>query len=157
MDALANFYWLIGLLEGEGSFLAPSPSRPNELRVEIEMNDRDVIQRAAHLLGTSVLSRTRPRHRHGAETVEMATTYRTRVSGRRAVQLLHTIRPYMSARRQAQIVRALSFYNARTLRQAYESRQPYAFASLCFSTMCKNAPAYQGIWCSDCVRVAAAA
>lgn len=156
MDASANFYWLVGLLEGEGTFLAPSPSRPNEPRVEVEMKDYDVIARAGVLLGVSVVTRLRQRRRKGHLELETVVIYRVRVSGRRAVRLLRTIKAYMSGRRQLQISRALACYHPRTLKQERETRQPYAFTALCAATMCMNPPAHD-TWCAACVGMPCAA
>ena len=49
----SDICWLAGLLEGEGWFEVPR--RATSLKVGIQSSDRDVIERAAALLGTTVL------------------------------------------------------------------------------------------------------
>jgi hypothetical protein len=44
-----DFYWLVGLLEGEGSFIAATQTHQEMIRVE--MTDADVVQRVATLFG----------------------------------------------------------------------------------------------------------
>jgi hypothetical protein len=48
-----DFYWLAGLLEGEGSFLPGPPSAPNSLRIALMMTDADVVARVAALWGVA--------------------------------------------------------------------------------------------------------
>jgi hypothetical protein len=48
-----DFYWLTGLMEGEGSFLSGPPSRPHSPVLVVQMCDLDVVQRIAKLWGVS--------------------------------------------------------------------------------------------------------
>lgn len=101
LDDTGNFLWLAGLFEGEGSFLKPSPSRPSEVRIEIEMLDRDVLARVAALLGAKLQVRYR-------RTFKIPrTVYRVRLTGKRAIAFMLRLQPYLSARRQVQINAAL--------------------------------------------------
>lgn len=47
----AEFVWLAGWLEGEGSFLAPPPSSPKLPRISAHSRDRDVMCEVGGLLG----------------------------------------------------------------------------------------------------------
>lgn len=45
--SLPQLSWVAGLLEGEGTFLAPPPSSPNQPRLRVQMTDRDIVDRFA--------------------------------------------------------------------------------------------------------------
>ena len=47
LTQLSMFYWIIGLLEGEGCFQKPTPSSPNQIRIILSMTDEDVVAQAA--------------------------------------------------------------------------------------------------------------
>jgi hypothetical protein len=100
-----DFHWLVGLLEGEGSFMAGIPSVPNAPLISVHMTDEDVVERVRRLMDAKKLYATKkqkPHHKQG---------YRVTVSGRKAVRLMQLMLPYMSARRQGQIARALGSYD----------------------------------------------
>ena len=99
-----RFFWLVGLLEGEGTFY--TPSKATLPVVEIEMNDEDVVTRAASLIGSKVTFRDRAMPDVNGKQV-VRRTYRTRLRGYRAVWLMHRIKPYMGSRRRLQIQAAL--------------------------------------------------
>lgn len=126
MGAEQNFFWLVGLLEGEGSFMCPPPSRPNEPRVEIEMTDQDTMLRVAALVGLKLQTRRR----------EGKTIYRVRLAGRRAVQLMVDLRAFLCSRRQGQIARALAQYSLPTGVETVEALGPFVFHHLCDHPMC---------------------
>jgi hypothetical protein len=98
-------YWLAGLLEGEGSFMAGPPSQPNQPRIACQMADRDVIERLAELFGVSYIHESTPNNEN------WATTYRTEVRGANAMELMRLLRPLMGERRQQQIDDALESYD----------------------------------------------
>lgn len=101
----SDLYWLAGLLEGEGSFLAGPPSSPNKTRISVSMCDLDVIERVADLFGVSyIYTRTDDRPNH-------SDTYQVAVSGSNARSLMSTLRPLMGERRQGQIDAALDSYD----------------------------------------------
>lgn len=102
--------YLAGLLEGEGSFMKPSPSGPNQSAIVLSMTDEDVVRRAALLLEASCRAVSRQR------TPRYKTAYVVRVRGRRAVEIMQAIYPLMSIRRQGQITAALGARNLITYR-----------------------------------------
>lgn len=93
--------WLAGLLEAEGTFLAPPPSSPNTPIISCRMTDRDVIERVAFIFGRSIQSFERDPHK---------TEYATTIKGSPAVHLMRILRPLMGSRRQAAIDRAIGAY-----------------------------------------------
>jgi len=102
-----TLYWLAGLLEGEGSFLAPPPSASNSPRVVCAMTDQDVVERVAEIWGRGYCSASKKRHReNGWKPVWIVA-----ISGRRAVEMMRLLYPLMSKRRQAQIDHAIACYD----------------------------------------------
>lgn len=102
MDERDRLFWLVGLLEGEGSFLVGPPSDPTRPRISIQMTDEDVIQQVAKLFG-------RTYYKCGNRSPNSwKDSYAVKVRGAKAVEIMRQIRPYMSARRKAQIDRALT-------------------------------------------------
>jgi hypothetical protein len=100
-----DLHWLAGLLEGEGSFMKPPPSQPNQPTVALHMTDEDVVARVANLVGV----RHRPvKNRNPGVWKD---SFLLQVRGGRAVELMTTLRPLMGARRQVQIDRALANYD----------------------------------------------
>lgn len=97
MVTTSEIHWLAGILEGEGSFtysgLTPM--------VQLQMVDRDVVERAARIMGTTVGHRRRP-------TITGKTAYFTQASGGRSVGIMQTVYPLMSSRRQAAIRQRIS-------------------------------------------------
>jgi hypothetical protein len=94
-------YWLAGLLEGEGSFLCPSPSKPGYVKISIHMTDLDIVERVAYRWRVPVYSRP-------GQAAHHKSTYRTQLGGRRAIAEMRRLRPLMGERRRAQIDRALA-------------------------------------------------
>jgi hypothetical protein len=93
--------WLAGLLEGEGSFLMPPPSKSNSPRIALQMTDRDVVERAAHLMGVNYI------HEKDPKKEGWKVTYRICVQGSRAMELMWLLRPYMGERRASKITEIL--------------------------------------------------
>lgn len=89
--------WLAGLLEAEGTFLRPPPSRPRQPIVACRMTDRDVIERVASLFGAGV-----DRYRRRPFQVQ----YGTKLTGTRALMLMMDLKPIMGQRRTAAIATA---------------------------------------------------
>lgn len=102
-----EFGWLIGLLEGEGSFLKGTPSQPNLPRVAVTTTDHDVAIKLAKILDTGVLPLKDRRYveNHWKQPYFIA------ISGAKAVVLMREVKAYMSHRRQLQIEEALSCYS----------------------------------------------
>jgi len=101
MDDYQRF-WLAGLLEGEGSFRFSKRSA----RVEVSMTDKDVIERAANIMGTYCRDR-------GYMTRSRKPVYRALIGGEVAVQLMRSLLPLMGLRRRQQIISTLNGSSAR--------------------------------------------
>lgn len=94
-----DLLWLAGLLEGEGSFDLHRGAYP---RVRLGMTDRDVVGRAATVMGTKVRTSLRP--------APWTATFHTELSGARAAELLDELLPLMGARRSSKIATILGHY-----------------------------------------------
>jgi hypothetical protein len=95
-----DFFWMVGILEGEGCFMHGPPSRPNRPIIAIQMTDEDVVKRVASLIGTRVwcdLQGQRGRLR------PWKPTFKTVLGGSRAVALMKEIAPHMGSRRRSKI------------------------------------------------------
>jgi hypothetical protein len=103
----ADFYWLAGLLEGEGSFLTGPPSAPNSLRIALTMTDEDVVARVAALWGVAY-HEVRQQRSH---LMGWKPNYYVHLRGKPAAELMERLLPSMGERRQLQIRRALASYN----------------------------------------------
>jgi hypothetical protein len=99
-----ELYWLAGLLEGEGSFMRPPPSSPNQPVIGLQMTDEDVIEKVSSLVGVGY---RRVRYNHP----EWKPVYALQVRGGRAVRLMRELSPFMGERRRGQIDRALAGYD----------------------------------------------
>lgn len=97
-------FWLIGFLEGEGSFLRGSPSAPNNPKIMACSTDEDVIARAAKILDCGYHSIKKQKEHHKP-------CWRLRKVGRKAVLIMQEIQSHMGLRRQGQIQRVLDSYN----------------------------------------------
>lgn len=87
-----DLIWLAGLLEGEGTF---DLHRGRYARIRIGMADRDVVGRAAHLMGASI--------RMSVSTIGRKPMFHSEISGSRAEDIMRALLPYMGARRSAKI------------------------------------------------------
>jgi hypothetical protein len=96
-----TLYWLAGLLEGEGSFRAPSPSSPNQVVISVQMTDEDIIARVAACFGTKYQF-------YRAKKAHHKDSYIARLKGSRAIEMMKLLYPLMGKRRQAQIDRAIN-------------------------------------------------
>lgn len=92
-----DIIWLAGLLEGEGTFDSQRQRYP---RVRLSMTDRDVVGRAATLMGCSIRLTLRPK--------PLTSTWHAEIQGPRAEAIMRTILPFMGARRSARIAEILS-------------------------------------------------
>lgn len=91
-----DLYWLAGLLEGEGAFDLHRGRYP---RIRLGMTDRDIVGRAATLLGGKVRLSLKPRPNKA--------TWHVEVSGAKAVEIMTAILPHMGSRRSAKIAEIL--------------------------------------------------
>ena len=98
-----EFFWLAGLLEGEGCFGNGPPSQPNLPHISIQMTDEDVIRRVASIWGVSYFKH-RPRLAHHKPC------FATKIRGEKAVEWMIRLRPHMGVRRQSQIDKAVASY-----------------------------------------------
>jgi hypothetical protein len=99
----SDSYWLIGILEGEASFIQGPPSRPYCPYVCLQMSDEDVIGRVALLWGTTYFCKKSKNANHKDIFV-------TRIGNTKAYEFMKMIQPFMGSRRQAQIERSLACY-----------------------------------------------
>lgn len=93
----ADLIWLAGLLEGEGAFDAHRQRYP---RIRLQMTDRDTVERAARLMGTTV--------RLSLKRAPASATWNAELSGDRAAAIMATLLPHMGARRSQRIADVLS-------------------------------------------------
>ncbi|QDF14205.1 LAGLIDADG endonuclease [Microbacterium phage GardenState] len=101
-----DLLWLAGLLEGEGAFDAHRGRYP---RIRLQMTDRDVVERVAKLLGTTV--------RLSLKRAPASATWNAELSGDRAAEIMAALLPYMGARRSARIAEVLrdsAYYKGHT-------------------------------------------
>lgn len=96
----ADFFWLVGLLEGEGCFHLHKThgGRYNRAGIFLQMCDRDVVERARDLIKpeANVTTFIQRNEKH-------ATAYRLSVTCRKTTEILEALYPYMGTRRQAKI------------------------------------------------------
>lgn len=95
--------WLAGLLEGEGSFDAHRGKYP---RVRLAMTDRDVVGRAASLMGTEFRLALHP--------APAKATWHSEVSGEKAAEIMRAILPFMGTRRSQRIADVLGVHHFRS-------------------------------------------
>ena len=113
-----RLYWLVGVLEGEGSFVHGPPSSPTVPVLRVEMTDLDIVERVA-----SRFERTVQRHRPRDE--RHRPSYSTSVKGASAAHFMRLLRPALGARRQQQIDAALTGVPERLVRW-HKSTDPCA-------------------------------
>src|SRR5256712_8101902 len=106
-----TLFWLAGILEGEGSFLAGSPSSPTCPAIRLPMTDVDVVERVAAIFERAVVA-TRARKAHHKRA------YVTTIKGAGAARMMMALVPLLSQRRIRQIGRALRHHGAQPRRRA---------------------------------------
>lgn len=98
-----ELYWLAGLLEGEGCFtfgnLSQSGSGFRHPALVLDMTDKDTMEKAAAMFGTSVYTLHTPTMKKN----NGKPSFRTQVTGTRAVAWMMTLYPLMGSRRQERI------------------------------------------------------
>ncbi len=99
------FFWLVGWLEGEGSFIKSPPDKLNKPRIHVVSTDEDVIAHVASLLGT------KPMGPYKSSKAEYRSRYFVTLDGKRAIELMKQLQPHMSLRRQAQIEAVIASYH----------------------------------------------
>ncbi len=98
-----DFHWLVGILEGEGSFMAGAPSRPHAPIIAVNMTDEDVIVRISKLLAIGY-------RKCKYKNTNWKQAFYISLRGLRAYNLMLILKPYMGTRRQSQIERAVACY-----------------------------------------------
>ena len=88
-----NFGWIVGILEGEGTFDTVKKKYP---RIRIEMTDKDSVVRIGELLGITRSPRYRKRE-------NKKPTWTLSICGNQAKLLMLDVFPFMSERRQQKI------------------------------------------------------
>lgn len=119
MPSETEIAWLAGLLEGEGCFLySKEASGRGRIRVVVRMTDRDVVERAAALMGgPGTVTAFDPRSPGGKRVSEYAnpetwqTLYIFRAGSAHAERVMRMVRPYMGERRGAKIDELLAMTN----------------------------------------------
>lgn len=94
-----DLVWLAGLCEGEACFDMQKRKYP---RIRIGMTDRDVVGRAATLMGTGV--------RLSLKARPHAPMWHAELQGERAAALMEDLLPLMGARRSGDIASILGTY-----------------------------------------------
>lgn len=96
-----DFHWLVGILEGEGSFcFTTSPV------ISLNMSDKDIVEKARLVLQSSKVVRTERKNHPNHKPM-----YRTHLYGIKAVVWMKKLKKYMGKRRQNQIEKVLARYN----------------------------------------------
>lgn len=108
----ADVIWLAGLCEGEATFDLHRGKYP---RVRVGMTDRDVIGRAATLMGSRVTLRF-----HKAPN---QATWHAEVSGVKAVAVMEALLPHMGSRRSGTIATILG-QSGKSIRKPTPTRPP---------------------------------
>lgn len=96
-----DLIWLAGLLEGEGTFDTHKQRYP---RIRVGMTDRDVVGRAATLMGSSI--------RMTLSAQGHKPMFHSELSGARAADLMRLLIPHMGSRRSSKIGQILGDYAA---------------------------------------------
>lgn len=103
---LADAMWLVGILEGEGTFVCDSLKRAfrPRPRIALQMTDRDVVERVANLLESKLWGpyiKPSPRK----------PVWACAVTGLKAAEWMRILKPYFSSRRQNRIEEILNKWN----------------------------------------------
>lgn len=93
--------WIVGILEGEGTFDAVKKKYP---RVRLEMTDKDSVVRMGELLGIT----REPRYRKRGDKKP---TWTLSICGNQAKLLMLDVFPHMSERRRSKIQEVMLYEN----------------------------------------------
>jgi hypothetical protein len=121
----AEFAWLAGLLEAEGSFLKGPPSAPRAPALRVQMTDEDVVARVAEMFCVSLQSwqRSDPDGRDRFKLSYLATK-----RGRGALSLMRTLRPMLGKKRRSQVDAVISAWRPRELKVNMQEAQEICLA-----------------------------
>lgn len=98
-----DILWLAGLLEGEGCFNL-NGSKEGSARIHLCMTDRDVVERAAVLLGTDVKM-----YKHALNRKQ---PFQCSIYGAKAAAWMMTLYTLMGSRRKARIREVLAVWKS---------------------------------------------
>lgn len=144
---MADIAWLAGLLEGEGCFRVsrsdPRPGRGPVIGVVLKMTDRDVVERAARLMGGPLRGPVAPRG-----PLARKPGWEVSIHGAPAAAWMMTLYPLMGARRQSAIRRALQDWRA----WGIHKRGPAPHVR-CIRGHRKRRTAHGYYYCRECKRV----
>lgn len=107
--------WLAGLLEGEGSFGNYSKKTMVDLRLQLAMGDRDVIEKAAAVVGGAPVYTYDRKGQKGFRDHHKP-QHKFTLRGYKAARIMEAVLPFMGARRSAKITELLAQWNARRSR-----------------------------------------
>lgn len=107
--------WLAGLLEGEGSFGSYSKTTKVDLRVQLAMGDRDVVEKAAAIVGGAPIYTYDRKGQKGFRDHHKP-QHKFQLRGYKAVRVMEAILPFMGERRSAKITALLKAWNEREKR-----------------------------------------
>lgn len=113
-----DLYWLAGLLEGEGCF-REGHKGVGFPRLKVNMTDRDVVARAAELLGTKLHG---PHARVCPSGKPAQSQYIAEVTGDAAAGWMMTLYSLLGLRRRAKIREVLSSWKSRVRTRRYFGR-----------------------------------
>ncbi len=108
-----EFYWLVGLLEGEGSFALAGGQNCNCQGVRLDMTDEDTVYRARALLERLGDCSIKVLSRDNSAKSNWKDSYYIQIYGESARQIMRDIVPHMSYRRRQQIWQALNGYKTK--------------------------------------------
>lgn len=104
MKTIRDIAWLAGLLEGEASFML----KKGNTIIRMQMTDKDVMDRAAALLGTKVADYGRkPKGKPSYLPV-----FHLAIHGTKAIGWMMTLYTFMGERRRAKILQILDHWKA---------------------------------------------
>lgn len=117
MADIKDIYWVAGLLEGEGCFSKRSPGH-NPV-IQLIMTDKDIVIRAAKILGCHKVTENKSRTSGGKSA------YRTVLYGRRAISWMMTLWAIMGSRRKSKIEECISVWKNKK-KTSYPERKSYS-------------------------------
>lgn len=97
-----DFWWVAGLLEGEGCFLLVTTKCKGHVyyhpRIDLAMTDEDVVARAAKILGGTY------RRRKYKPKGKRLPVFKCSIYSKNALQWMHRLLPLMGKRRQEKLL-----------------------------------------------------
>lgn len=111
MSKISNqdFYWLVGLLEGEGCF-AYGGRWSSDVHITVEMADEDIINRVARLFEQLADQEVNVREK-SRKNAKWSRTYVANIGGHNARDIMRKLAKHMGFRRRKRIWQCLNGYN----------------------------------------------